>query len=164
MTFYEYMQSFLEDYDFVTNSEKTIVRYCFEIKRLIEEYPIYFRNELDRDIDLLVNDNEYRLELELKLYCEFNQIYKNGYSRILKLLSRYSGNEIKRASSLTIAENEFRLIDLYLLNKSLTLKLRNLLTEFLPSLSPLSQKNIFKDFRKLIIDSNQFSKSRRIQT
>jgi len=159
MTFYEYMQSFLEDYDFVTNSEKTIVRYCFEIKRLIEEYPIYFRNELDRDIDLLVNDNEYRLELELKLYCEFNQIYKNGYSRILKLLSRYSGNEIKRASSLTIAENEFRLIDLYLLNKSLTLKLRNLLTEFLPSLSPLSQKNIFKDFRKLIIDSNQFSKS-----
>lgn len=97
--------------------------------------------------------------MELKLYCEFNQIYKNGYSRILKLLSRYSGNEIKRASSLTIAENEFRLIDLYLLNKSLTLKLRNLLTEFLPSLSPLSQKNIFKDFRKLIIDSNQFSKS-----
>lgn len=159
MTFYEYMQSFLEEYDFVINPEKTLVRYCFEIKRFMEENSIEFRNELDRDIDLLINDDEYRLELELKLYQDFNQIYKNGYSRILKLLSNYSGNEIVRASSLTIGDNEFRLIDLYVLNKSLTLELRELLTDVFSTLSPLSQKSTFKDLRKLIIDSNQFSKS-----
>lgn len=163
MTFYEYMQSFLENYDFVKNPEQTVVRYCFTIKKFIGEYPIGFKELLDKDIILLVEDDEYRLDLELKLYHDFNEIYINGYSRILKLLSHYNGSEIIRASSLVICENEFRLIELYVLNKSLTPELKKILREVLLNLSPATQRTTFKGLRKIIIDSNQFKNSKTLE-
>ena len=82
MTFYDYVMSFINEYDHVLNAEKTIIRYCFEIRKLADNLPIEFRNELNRDIDLLINDQSYLLELELKLHSEFSEIYKNIASGI----------------------------------------------------------------------------------
>src|SRR5690606_12870178 len=125
--------------------------------------PIEFRNELNRDIDLLINDQSYLLELELRLHSEFSEIYKNRFSFILKVLSHYSDKKITRTSSFFIGDNEFRAIELYALNKCLTVELIDLLSKLYQKLSPKSQKAHFKSLRKIILDSNQLSVSKSLE-
>ncbi|MFV5516489.1 hypothetical protein [Acinetobacter gerneri] len=163
MTFYDYIIRYMNEYDHVSNSEKTILRYCFEIKRFVKNSSIEFRNELNRDIELLVKDEEYRFDLEIKLNKNFQDIYRNGYSRILKILSYYSSKKVTHATSLIIDNNEFRLIDLFILNKNLTLELKKLLSVSLLNLTPMTQRTTFKNLRKLIIDSNSFSNSNSLE-
>ncbi|WP_180164075.1 hypothetical protein [Acinetobacter sp. YH12049] len=163
MTFYDYVMSFINEYDHVLNAEKTIIRYCFEIRKLADNLPIEFRNELNRDIDLLINDQSYLLELELKLHSEFSEIYKNRFSFILKVLSHYSDKKITRTSSFFIGDNEFRAIELYALNKCLTVELIDLLSKLYQKLSLKSQKAHFKSLRKIILDSNQLSVSKSLE-
>lgn len=163
MAFYDYVIRFMNEYDHVLNAEKTIIRYCFEIRKLADNLPIEFRNELNRDIDLLINDQGYLLDLELKLHSEFNETYKNRFAFILKVLSHYSDKEITRASTFFIGDNEFRAIELYALNKSLTIELIGLLSKLYQKLSPLSQRVHFKSLRKIILDSNQLSVSKSLE-
>lgn len=89
MTFYNYILSYIEWYDFTANVEKTNIRYCFMIKKLCEDLPVEFKYVIDRDIDKLVNDEEYLLDLELKLHSDFPLVYSRHFSLFLKLLSVY---------------------------------------------------------------------------
>lgn len=151
MTFYDYIIRFINEYDRVLNAEKTMIRYCFEIRNLAENLPIEFRNELKREIELLVDNQDYLLDLELKIHSDFPNIYKNRFSFILKILSYYSKKEIKRASSFFIGDNEFRAIELYTLNKSLTVELVGLLSKIYLKSTPLTQRTSFKNLRKIIL-------------
>lgn len=163
MTFYDYIIRFINEYDHVLNAEKTMIRYCFEIRNLAENLPIEFRNELKREIELLVDNQDYLLDLELKIHSDFPNIYKNRFSFILKILSHYSKKEIKRASSFFIGDNEFRAIELYTLNKSLTVELVGLLSKLYLKSTPLTQRTSFKNLRKIILDSKQFADSNSLE-
>ena len=37
MTFYDYVMQYIKEYDHTLNAEKTIIRYCFYIKKICEE-------------------------------------------------------------------------------------------------------------------------------
>ena len=118
--------SFINEYDHVLNAEKTIIRYCFEIRKLADNLPIEFRNELNRDIDLLINDQSYLLELELKLHSEFSEIYKNGYkhSSWLSLMDNRIANSISHLAGdglmqVAIDDQEYRYLNLLLFNFSI---------------------------------------------
>lgn len=160
MTFYEYLIEFQRKYDYDLNPQSTLIGYCSIIKTLAKSYPNSFKNELNRDIDLLVNNEDYLLDLELKIHSDFPGIYTNRFSFILKFLSHYSDKKITRASTFIIDNNEFMAIELYTLNRSLTKELIELLLQQYQKLTPLSQKQNFKVLRKIIIDSNQFSVSK----
>lgn len=159
MTFYDYILSYIENYDFVANEEKTTIRYCFSIKKICADLPIEFKNIIDRDIEKLVNNHEYLLDLELNLHSGFPNIYSRHFSLFLKLLSVYAGKDIGRASSFFMDGNEFRCIELYVLNRELTDTLINKLKKSFVKLTPDSKKVTFKPLRKLIIDSNAFALS-----
>ena len=79
MTFYDYVLSYIKSYDYTANTEKTIIRYCFMIKELCDDLSIDFKSEIDRDIDKLVNNKEFLLDLELKLHLNFQQIFKRHF-------------------------------------------------------------------------------------
>ncbi|TCB75657.1 hypothetical protein [Acinetobacter sp. ANC 4177] len=156
MTFYDYVMQYIKEYDHTLNTEKTIIRYCFYIKKICVESVNDFNSEINRDIDLLINNKDYLLDLELDLHSKFPSFYNSQYSLILKLLSHYAKKEIIRASSFRISNNEFKCIKLYTINKQLTKELIDLLSNFYRNKSPLSQKTHFKTLRKTIIDSNEF--------
>ncbi|MEG0619387.1 MAG: hypothetical protein RR557_08820 [Bacilli bacterium] len=163
MTFYDYVIRYMTEYDHVLNTEKTMIRYCFEIRNLADKFSIELRNEFNRDIDFLINDPHYLLDLELKIHADFPSIYKNRFSFILKVLSHYSKNEITRPSSFFIGNNEFKVIELYAVNKSLTVKIIELLHKIYLKLTPLSQKVHFKLARKVILDSNKLADSNSLE-
>ena len=163
MTFYNYILSYIEWYDFTANVEKTNIRYCFMIKKLCEDLPVEFKYVIDRDIDKLVNDEEYLLDLELKLHSDFPLVYRSHFSLFLKLLSVYAETDIKRASSFFMDGNEFRCIELYALNRNLTNSLIKKLKSSYVKLTPDSKKVSFKPLRKLIIDSNEFALSTNLE-
>ena len=152
MTFYDYVMQYIKEYDHTLNAEKTIIRYCFYIKQICEELGEILKSEINRDIDLLINDKDYLLDLELNLHSKLPSFYKGRFSFILKLLSHYANTEIIRASSFKIGNNEFRCIELYTINKKLTNELIDLLSNSYTSQSPSSQKTHFKSLRKIIID------------
>lgn len=159
MTFYDYILSYIEKYNFNKNIEKTNIRYCFMIKKLCADLPVEFKKIIDRDIDKLVNNHEYLLDLELNLHSDFPKIYGSHFSLFLKLLSVYAEKDISRASSFFMDGNEFRCIELYVLNRELTIILINKLKKSFVKLTPDSKKVTFKPLRKLIIDSNAFALS-----
>lgn len=159
MTFYNYILSYIERYNFTANVEKTNIRYCFMIKKLCEDLPVEFKNVIDRDIDKLVNDEEYLLDLELNLHSDFPIVHSRHFSLFLKLLSVYAETDIKRASSFFMNGNDFRCIELYALNRDLTNVLIKKLKSSFVKLTPDSKKVTFKLLRKLIIDSNDFALS-----
>jgi len=68
MTFYDCVMQFIEGYDHTLNAEKTVIRYCFYIKNLCENLSPDFKTEINRDINFLVNDRDYLLDLELKIH------------------------------------------------------------------------------------------------
>ena len=39
MTLFEYIDNYIKNYDHVANNETAMIRYCFELKRLIKKYP-----------------------------------------------------------------------------------------------------------------------------
>ena len=163
MTFYDYVMQYIKEYDHTLNAEKTIIRYCFYIKKICEELGEILKSEINRDIDLLINDKDYLLDLELNLHSKLPSFYKGRFSFILKLLSHYANTEIIRASSFKIGNNEFRCIELYTINKKLTNELIDLLSNSYTSQSPSSQKTHFKSLRKIIIDSNEFENSNSLE-
>ena len=54
------------------------------IKKLCEDLPVEFKYVIDRDIDKLVNDEDYLLDLELKLHSDFPLVYSRHFSLFLK--------------------------------------------------------------------------------
>ncbi|WP_228716308.1 hypothetical protein [Acinetobacter sp. 8I-beige] len=145
------------------NAEKTIIRYCFYIKRIYEDADLNFKSEVNKDINLMINDKDYLLNLELILHSKYPSFYKSQFSLILKLLSHYAKYEITRASSFKIGNNEFKCIELYTINKNLTQLLIDLLSSLFKNMTPLTQKTQFKSLRKIIIDSNEFGNSNSLE-
>lgn len=159
MTFYEYILSYIEDYDYVLNNEKTIIRYCFSLRKLRDNLTHQVLEILNSDIEILAHDRNMLLELELVFHKFHDNLYNSSFFLFEKILSKYIGSEIIRPSVLNYKNNNFHLIELYSINKNLTETLRKRLISILKNLSPKSQKVTFKTIRKTIIQSNKFSNS-----
>lgn len=159
MTFYDYIINYIKNYEYSTNEYPTQINYCFKIRKACVESNGILNKELERNIDLLIKDKDYLLELEFSLHKKMPEFYSQQFSHILKVLSHYENKKINRASSFIIGDNEFRCIELYLINKELTKELINSLLVSYEKLKPSSQKANFKELRRIILKSNVFQNS-----
>lgn len=156
MTFYEYVNNYCENYNHVENKYKTMIRYCFIFKNLLNNLTPSFKSEFKRDIDILSNDKNYLLDFEIAFHKAHPNEYKSNFFVIEKILSEYSSKEIVRPSIIIYEKVKYRMIELYSLNKNLTEKFIDKIKEEYKKLTPLSRKAHFKLVRKVILDSEVF--------
>ena len=160
MTLFEYIDNYIKNYDHVANNETAMIRYCFELKRLIKKYPEKLRNKLDRDIEYLVNNTEYFLDFEISIFNIDNKLHSAKFHLFEKFLTHYSGKEIHRTSTLIYENKKYSLISLYALNIKLTEQLRKRLIEVYEKFSVSTRRTYTIIYRKALENSKLYPVSK----
>jgi len=160
MNFYDYVNSLIANYDYVANSNKTLIRYCFTFKQIEPLFSKIIRDELNKELDILFGNRESFLKFEIAFHQSDKKLYSSYTYVFQKIVSEYLGREFPRPSQVTIAANTLNFIELYSLNCELTELVIQKLNEEYHKLSPLNQKENFKLLRKTLINSNYFHTSK----
>ncbi|MEZ2773272.1 hypothetical protein ACBP83_05410 [Acinetobacter pseudolwoffii] len=160
MTLFEYIDNYIKNYDHVANNETAMIRYCFELKRLIKKYPEKLRNKLDRDIECLVNNPKYFLDFEISIFNIDNKLHSAKFHLFEKFLTHYSGKEIDRTSTLIYENEKYSLISLYALNIKLTEQLRKRLIQVYEKFSVYTRRKYTAIYRKALENSKLYPVSK----